>query len=414
MLFLGLAILCTGCFEDKCEATANYIRYDAVWFTESDIRDIRYEASRDLETPGKIYVYGDYLFINEKGKGIHIYDNKEIANPVNLGFISILGNFDLAIKEDMLYADNTMDLVTIDISNINQPIVVDRDENVFDAAEHETKFIAYYEETDIIESFDCSHENFGDPFFQLDNNTVFQAESATSSGTGPLSSQGAQGNQIGIGGSFARFTIYQDYLYMVDESSLNVWDIANVSDPSFDNTNELDWGIETIFPYGDKLFIGSSAGMYIYDNSNPAYPQQLSKFEHARACDPVVIEGDLAYVTLRDGSQCEGFVNQLEIIDISNLTNPVRIATHDMDNPHGLSVRNQKLFLCDGDSGLKIFDVENSSDIEKLYQDDSFNCYDAISLASNRLMLIGADGFFQFDVSDTSNPELKSSIRVVK
>ena len=37
------------------------------------------------------------------------------------------------------------------------------------------------------------------------------------------------------------------------------------------------------------------------------------------SCDPVVVQGDYAFVTLRGGTECQGFSNQLDIIDISTL-----------------------------------------------------------------------------------------------
>lgn len=119
----------------------------------------------------------------------------------------------------------------------------------------------------------------------------------------------------------ARFTIFDKYLYAATQSDLLVFDISTAEKPDSVNKINLGWGIETIFPYKDKLFIGSNTGMYIFDNSNPAKPVRQSIFQHARACDPVVVEGDKAYVTLRQG-WCGQSPNQLDIVNISSLTNP--------------------------------------------------------------------------------------------
>ncbi|MBK8279937.1 MAG: hypothetical protein IPK94_07395 [Saprospiraceae bacterium] len=48
----------------------------------------------------------------------------------------------------------------------------------------------------------------------------------------------------------------------------------------------------------------------------------LSTFSHARACDPVYVEGDIAYITLRNGTRCENFTNELDVVDITNITSP--------------------------------------------------------------------------------------------
>ena len=101
------------------------------------------------------------------------------------------------------------------------------------------------------------------------------------------------------------------YLYTVNQSAMQLFNIQNPAEPQVGNQDQLGWGIETIFPYKDKLFIGSQTGMHIYDNANPENPMRLSVFQHARVCDPVVVHDDIAYVTLRSGNQCGGFTNQL-------------------------------------------------------------------------------------------------------
>ena len=68
----------------------------------------------------------------------------------------------------------------------------------------------------------------------------------------------------GIGGSMARFTIKGDYLYTVDSYDLKTFDIKDKVNPMITSEVNLGWGIETIFPYGENLFIGAQSGMHIY------------------------------------------------------------------------------------------------------------------------------------------------------
>ena len=44
--------------------------------------EIKKDLTRSLLSPGKIYLYDKYLYINDKGWGIHIYDNSNPTNPV--------------------------------------------------------------------------------------------------------------------------------------------------------------------------------------------------------------------------------------------------------------------------------------------------------------------------------------------
>jgi len=106
--------------------------YKPILMTRSDLEaSVKFSEPRILNKTGKIYKYGNYLFISEMYEGIHIIDNTNPLSPVKLGFMVIPGCVDMAIKNGMLYADNATDLVTIDLTNPGQPILVDRDKNVF-------------------------------------------------------------------------------------------------------------------------------------------------------------------------------------------------------------------------------------------------------------------------------------------
>lgn len=97
------------------------------------IRDsVRFDASREINNPGKLNYKDGYLFISETKKGIHIIDNRNTSNPINISFIVLPGNYDIATKGDYLYADSYLDLVVFDISNINSIVEVNRLENNFE------------------------------------------------------------------------------------------------------------------------------------------------------------------------------------------------------------------------------------------------------------------------------------------
>jgi len=415
------SFLLQSCLQDACEATRTFVRFDPVYKQSADIRtEVSYEAARALKNPGKIYYYGQYMFINERKEGIHIIDNSNPESPQNIAFINIQGNIDMAVRGNTLYADSYMDLLVVDINELTQPRILDRQEDVFIRNfpfDENRGYIVDYEETDVTEEINCADPRFGQPNFWRGGVFFAQAEADFNTAPNIRNNGGGAVNSnapSGVGGSFARFTIYQDFLYVIDNSKMDVFDIKVESKLNLLNTTEVGWNIETIFPYQDKLFIGSSTGMFIFNNEDPTNPQFASRFDHARACDPVVVEGETAYVTLRDGTRCEGFSNQLDIIDISNIFSPRLIASHEMDNPHGLSVRNDIIYLCDGDSGLKVFDAENKKDLKQL-DHEKFKTYDAIALPNSDLvMVIGDDGFYQFDASNPKKMKQLSVIPVEK
>lgn len=113
--------------------TSNVPEYSPILVQRSVLESsIELQDSRKLKDPGKIYFKDDYIFISERYKGIHIIDNRDSLNPEKIGFIKVPGGIDLAIKKNVLYVDNAVDLVAIKLKNNYQEIeVVKRIKNVF-------------------------------------------------------------------------------------------------------------------------------------------------------------------------------------------------------------------------------------------------------------------------------------------
>ena len=200
----------------------------------------------------------------------------------------------------------------------------------------------------------------------------------------------------GIGGSTARFTIKGNYLYAVNNQTLKVFDISSPQSVLYKKDKFIGFGIETIFPFEDKLFIGSQNGMYVYDVSNPELPEQLCQFSHVFSCDPVISDGKFAYVTLHsENSRCGRTTNELQIINIEDITKPVFIKSYPMSKPLGLGIDNKKLFVCD--NGIKIFNITNEGTlIQTEYL--SVDALDVIPY-KNLLITVGLNSLTQYDYS---------------
>lgn len=388
LVTLSLIILLLGACEDKCIETYSYIEYTPIYAAKEEVLKAEVLSARPMDNPERLYFKDDYVFIVEASEGIHVINNSDPSSPIAELFISIPGNHDVAILDQFLYADNYTDLLVFDVSDIQNISQVSRIESVFEYVGNEyiidhqnsSQLITGYDQT-VVEreqAFDCSGTADDVVFFDI------------AALEGGISSSGS-----GVGGSTSRFTINNGFLYAVDLYSLRPFDLAMPSVPDSKEPTYLGWDIETVFPYEDQLFIGSRSGMHIYDVSVPETPEFLSLFAHANACDPVVVKDDIAFVTLRNGTECETFTNQLEIIDVSDLTNPRFIKSYPMDNPHGLGVRDNCLYICEGDFGLKFFDIEDLNDIQLKKHYPNIHALDVIPLVDN-LLLIGNDGFHQY------------------
>ena len=204
------------------------------------------------------------------------------------------------------------------------------------------------------------------------------------------------GDSAGTGGSMARFTIAGDYLYTVDDQDLKTFDISKKDKPVFVDDQNVGFGVETIFPMDSVLFLGTTTGMYIYRLDNPADPDQIAHFEHVVSCDPVVSDGEYAYVTLNsDAIRCNRGSNVLQILDLADMNNPLLIKTFDMNSPKGLAIRNDSLWVCD--DGIKILDVSKVSTISELNHFKGLDSYDVI-LDEDRAIVVGENGLVQFQL----------------
>ena len=416
--FTTLFISC----DQGCEESYTFDAYVPVYKSAEELNpEVSYEGQRSLENPGKIYYYGNYILINEQLQGVHVIDNSDLSNPQKIGFINIEGNIDIALKGDYIYADDYYNLVVIDISNIESPTISHtipniRDEAYFD--EERQAFIVDFDHLTTEVAVSCDDEV---PFeTEVDGITYYNSsliDFSLANNADPtffdVASQGVP-EVAGGGGSLARVAFIGDHFYYVNNYAMKVFSAEDIGTPALVNTVYLDWGVETIFPYKDNIFIGANDGMHILDNSDPANPEHISTFRHARACDPVVVQDDIAYVTLRDGSECQNFINQLDVIDISRLDSPELIASFPMEHPHGLSVRGETLYLCEGDFGLKVFDVANLEEIQDnlISHITDIGAFDVISISSDLLLLIGPDGFYQYDTQNPQSLQLLSSIKI--
>ncbi|MDP5171782.1 MAG: hypothetical protein NWR72_16155 [Bacteroidia bacterium] len=420
-----LALSLTGCFEDKCEQLMTYYSYNPVYLSMEEIRaGVQTGPAQALKQPGKMYYKDGFLFISEVNKGIHVIDNTDPVNPTPVSFISVPGNLDIAAKGNILYADSYLDLVVIDISNPSAAAEVGREQNVFPYgswhnglwADSDSGIAIDWVETEITEAMDCSNVggswSFGrNTFASQDLMLVSAAPNASNSQfqSGTTNSAAA----AGVGGSMARFTILNNYLYTVTFSDMIIFDLATMTDPVERNRINVGWDIETIFPRGNTLFLGGMTGMHIYSVDNPIAPEFLSNIQHVQSCDPVVADEEYAYVTIRDGNDCGGSVNQLFIVDLKDLRNPVQIYTYNFFNPHGLGISGETLFICDGDEGLKVYDATDVSSItaHQIAHFPNIHAFDVIPLG-NVLLSIGEDGFYQYDYRDLTDIKLLSKIEV--
>lgn len=328
LVFMAAGLLMQGCIKDHCTQTYSY--FVPVYKTTAEVRaNIKSNTPRLMERTGKLYIRGSYIFLNEVDKGIHIIDNGIPTAPKNVAFIDIPGNMDMAVKGNTLYADAYTDLVALDITDPLNAKMTKIVENAFPFRQYygtfypdNSKVIVDWLKRDTTVDMDCGNGGFFGIDFNKSEVLMYNdvLSLAGYSGQGSFNSSAKSISPFGAGGSMARFAVAANHLYSVTLSDLNVFEISTPQQPSFTRKVNIGWDIETIYPFRQKLFIGSTTGMYIYSISNGNNPVKESQFLHVQSCDPVIADENYAYATLRTGTACNGVNNRLEVLDISNIT----------------------------------------------------------------------------------------------
>ena len=220
------------------------------------------------------------------------------------------------------------------------------------------------------------------------------------------------GQTTGAGGSTARFTILGNYLYVVDNTSLKAFDISNTgAAPVLKTTTDVGINIETIFPYQDKLFIGSSFAMHIFSVANPERPVKLAMAEYIirMSCDPVVAKDSTAYATLNSSGPCGGGGSQLVVYNIKDFANPVLKTSIPLIAPYGLGISDSALYVCEGSSGLKVYNTRNTYSPQFVSTISGGTFYDVIPYG-NILICQLSNGLALYDISTRHQPVFLSRL----
>jgi len=228
-------------------------------------------------------------------------------------------------------------------------------------------------------------------------------------------------SDTGASGSYARFIVNGNFLYVIDDQRIKTYDLSDPVVPAQVDLKEVGTEIESLFRLDNRLFIGSGSGLYIYEIDEQGIPQSLGQADYQlpfEPCDPVVADSQYAYVTLNTLENVSGCgrtfteqINVLKIFDLTQIERPQLIAEYPMFGPKGVGIDGDILFLCDDQAGLKIFNVSDPSNIEMIIQFDSFTAFDVIPL-NGLLLVVATDNIYQFDYTDLNNIQLISNIPI--
>lgn len=419
-LFLVTGLLLFAGCKDYVDEYVTYTINEPIFMSASEFRSaVAVEEPQPIEVQGKIVFFNGYLYVSQPEEGIHVIDNRDPSNPRNVAFIELLGNADMQVRNNILYADSYVDLVWFDISDPAKPVYKGRKEEVFPQAFPATEngFSIDYEKSmdrtngivigwktvekkELVRHYKPRWWGWGG----LQNDGAFYTSAGEGAGAG-----------VGIAGSMSRFAIYKDNLYTVMNNMLGIFDLTGEAPVKAGDDFYIGFNVETIFSYKQCMFMGTPTGMIIYSMEDPLKPERQSMISHVFGCDPVVVEDDIAYVTVRSGTFCGQDANELIIVDVSDVKKPKHMVTYNMKSPKGLGIDGETLFVCD--DGLRVFNTKDPLTI--MHPDNilaHFKDMDGLDVIpfNNVLMMIASDGIYQYDYSDLQHIKQLSRLPIGK
>ncbi len=400
LIAVSFLFLLSSCVKDKGSVTMTYNKGTAVY---ADLDAVRSKTligtTRQINDPGKIFIDENMLLIGEEDEGIHVYDNTNPASPVNVSFIQLPFCKEFYVENNMIYAESQYDFVKIDITNLSLPTLVNRVEFAFGDAifDHNGNVLVGFDYAVVTESFDFGSaeelalRESSNLFYNSKGNLIPES-SVPSSFTG---------NSESIKGTLNKITVNNNYVYVVGDSKLyTFYDAPNQM--NLVNETDISLGLETIYPEGNNLYLGTQTSMIVVDASNPSSPEYTSEYEHPTSCDPVLPNGNVAYLTLRtaDFSGCNGDENTVEVLDISDVNNPEPLNSYTVSSPYGMNIINNYLFVGEGNNGLTIFDISNPQFLAFQTTLSNVTVYDIMPHPTDPSIILttGDNGLVQYNI----------------
>lgn len=157
MLFFSLITATTfvSCiFEREDRYDVNYYpsRYEPVIMNRDAFeKSISFKEVQPMKNAGKIYVKDQYVFIVDKNKGVHIYNNQNPNNPTEYSYLEIPGVTDLAIRNNYIYVNQSVDLISLNINFTSKTVdVTKRIRNTFPTKVSPDGYTQYVDEGKVV------------------------------------------------------------------------------------------------------------------------------------------------------------------------------------------------------------------------------------------------------------------------
>ncbi len=398
VIFLGLIAVLIGC-RSECKQTLYYTANVPVYASKASIRDaVTVETSLAVDSVAEMLSYKETLFLRNGTDGIHVIDNTDPSNPDNHAYIKIVPCFAMETNDDQLYVIQGTDLVVFDLSDVRNPVVKHRVNDLYnsDFAKGDS-FVVGYEQQEVVKvlnDFSCSDQ------FIFPEDEVIRGAISTPHG---------------------QITVHKDHIYTADNQSVVTLALNGSAAPGFTSRMAAFNNIPDARLYillDSILLFGTGSGLMALDiTTNPASPVNTGGFFPAGGCNPIAIWDSLTFAPMfndlqEDESFC--FSNpMISVVDVVTRRPISRVTGY--SQPYYMHYHNNRVLLCNGFEGFRIFGVQDrillSDYIDNSGESNNVHARLGMLFGENNVLVYGNNGVFQYDISDRTIVKKLSEIK---
>lgn len=405
LLLLGI----TSCLNKDCDLSVKYLEYQPVYMEQEAFESVvAVEEPQTIFRPGKIHVSDSALFINDIARGLHIFDNTQPENPRKVAFINIPGSYDVSVICDKLYVDSSSDILIFDISELSNPILINRLKGVLQSIVSYRGYNSDPSQGVVVDWVAYEAEiDFGCPYLipEVIIKNTLDVNNPTSSKE--INEQGIVPTRKQLNGKANRFISVGQYLYVPQSFTLGIYDLMNCSAPTEANILAYAGNFENpedIISYQNYLFIRDRDRNAVYSLDDLLQPSLEYENYYYFFNKSFIYDGNYSYAV-----SSNSVFNTLEVYNTTDFSNPIKFRNYEMVSPKSLSLDRNLLFVADGGDGVKIYDASNPEFVgdRLIAQFIPFPVFQVIA-KNGRMTIIGINQFAQYDYSDSNDIRLLS------
>jgi hypothetical protein len=397
LVILSLPFCFSSCFRHDCIDHVAVKVYTPVFLDEIHWQvNPEFLSEKKIKNIGKVNAIGQYFFINEMLEGIHVIDNSNPTAPIPLGFISIPGNIDFDTDGRFLYADSYADLLTIDISNIRNPRLIQRKRNAFQHSllEHNSRIIGHYVAKDSFVDFQCGvfTRNY------MEDDGTYIAELGLNKGINDRRTgfRFFSGMSIGNGGPSSRILRSENNFYTINGKDLGVGQIANNGTVDIHSLYTFDDLLEGFTHIGDFLGVIAQSHSYFTKRNNSSSLNFTQPFFLLRWRSHFHGSNDSLWLSVQNGH-----FGEVGLFRLNEESVPLKMGTLFVDKPLEILKLGSFFIVCQGKEGFSVFELSNFNfgSSRLLLKHSGIHAKKIIRVDEHSFLIVSDSGLTQFELT---------------